>query len=61
MKVGDLVRTMPSSVPWGKTIGIIEERDPNSLHGPGWWILLPSHGTRVSRHPGDIEVISESR
>lgn len=60
MKVGDLVRTDISRPPWGKALGIIGEEDPKSLHGPGWWIEL-FNGDRVSRHPGDIEVVNESR
>jgi len=60
VKIGDLVRTEISRAPWGKALGIIEEKDPDSLHGPGWWIELCT-GDRVSRHPGDIEVINESR
>ena len=60
MKVGDLVRTMQNRRPWKKQVGVIEEKDPRSLHGPGWWILLCT-GERVSRVPGDLEMICESR
>ena len=55
MKVGDLVRTM--GLFSGQQIGIIDAADPKSLHGPGFWVTLCT-GERVSRHPGDIEVLS---
>ena len=59
MQVGDLVRTM-GNTSQDLEIGIIDGEDPRSLHGHGWWVLL-STGERVSRHPGDLELISASR
>jgi hypothetical protein len=56
MNIGDLVRTM-GNTSQDLVMGIIDGEDPRSLHGHGWWIFL-STGERVSRHPGDIEVIS---
>ena len=59
MKVGDLVRTM-GNTSQDLVMGIIEEEDPQSLHGRGWWVFL-STGERASRIPGDLEVVNESR
>ncbi len=59
MKIGDLVRTM-GNTSQDLMMGIIEAEAPYSLHGHGWWVFLSS-GEKVSRHPGDLELISESR
>jgi len=59
VKPSDLVRTM-GSASQDLIVGIIEGEDPRSLHGPGWWVVL-STGERVSRYPGDLEVLSEAR